>query len=306
MTVRNIILASAFIAMGSTLQAENSDRAVGTPQGALSVSELGAAVYSLKFEVPDGGPLTPEVGLCYNSQMIGYGLAGYGVSITGISAITRGGKDLFHDGTLQGVTYTDSDTYFLDGKRLIPESDSTYTVEGDPYTKVKYYSNASPYPHFLVITDKGISYQYGNTENSRLSYTNKKGQQHTAAWYLNKVQDQYTNYVNYYYHAPTDMTVRPSSITYGFNARKSRGITNRIDFNYNSLGANARNFYIEDTHGETGYYLASVTASSNGNLYRKYTLNYAHSLDQSTRKWTRLTSVTEENGQGEQLNPVVF
>ena len=102
------------------------------------------------------------------------------------------------------------------------------------------------------------------------------------------------------------MTVRPSSITYGFNARKSRGITNRIDFNYNSLGANARNFYIEDTHGETGYYLASVTASSNGNLYRKYTLNYAHSLDQSTRKWTRLTSVTEENGQGELLNPVVF
>jgi hypothetical protein len=169
--MRKIIIASVMIAVCGILRAENSNYSVGTPEGVLSVSELGAAVYNLKFEVPDGGPLTPEVGLCYNSQMSGYGLAGYGVSITGISAITRGGKDLFHDGTLQGVTYTDSDTYFLDGKRLIPESDSTYTVEGDPYTKVALNGSGTS-RWFQISTPTGKVYQYGKTQGSRLSFSN--------------------------------------------------------------------------------------------------------------------------------------
>lgn len=54
----------------------------------------------LQFEdrCPDGGSLTPQIGMSYNSQSGGYGLAGYGFNITGLSAITRGGHDLFHDG----------------------------------------------------------------------------------------------------------------------------------------------------------------------------------------------------------------
>ncbi len=61
---------------------------VGTPKGVLDVSSSGAAVYSMAFEVPNGGPLTPQVGIAYNSQSGGYGLVGYGFNITGISAIT--------------------------------------------------------------------------------------------------------------------------------------------------------------------------------------------------------------------------
>lgn len=96
-----------------------SDYSVGTPEGSISIGGSGAATYSLKIEAPDGGLLTPQIGLCYNSQLGGYGLAGYGFNITGLSAITRGGHDWFHDGRQSGVTYTASDNYFLDGKRLI-------------------------------------------------------------------------------------------------------------------------------------------------------------------------------------------
>lgn len=41
---------------------------VGTPKGSLSVNKLGATVFNLQIKVPDGGPLTPVIGLSYNSQ----------------------------------------------------------------------------------------------------------------------------------------------------------------------------------------------------------------------------------------------
>ena len=134
------ILLLGMTIFGSTtrLHAQMGGEAVGNLSGQLTVSDMGAAVYSLTFDVPDGGPLTPQIGIAYNSQTAGYGLAGYGFNITGISCITRGGKDLFHDQTVQGVTYTDEDNYFLDGKRLIlkegqqGKDGSKYCLEGDP------------------------------------------------------------------------------------------------------------------------------------------------------------------------------
>ena len=148
---------------------------VGTPEGVLSVSSSGAAVYSLAFDVPNGGALTPQVGLSYNSQSGGYGLAGYGFGITGLSAITRGGHDLFHDGRLAGVTYTASDNLFIDGKRLMLQSGdpgqdgAVYTVEGDPFTKVTVhgsYGDSAVATWFEVTTGSGMTYQYGNSPDS--------------------------------------------------------------------------------------------------------------------------------------------
>ena len=63
---------------------------VGTPAGAVSVSETGAANYTIDIEAPDGGALTPRLSLVYDSQQGDYGLAGYGFGLTGLSAITRG------------------------------------------------------------------------------------------------------------------------------------------------------------------------------------------------------------------------
>lgn len=95
---------------------------VGTPTCSFNVSNSGAAIYDIKIDVPDAGPLTPQISLTYNSQFAGYGLAGYGVNISGISVITRGNKDLFHDGKQQGVEFNSSDNLYLDGKRLIYQS----------------------------------------------------------------------------------------------------------------------------------------------------------------------------------------
>ena len=42
---------------------------VGSPKGALSVNNSGAAVYSIDISAPNGGSLTPSIGVSYNSQL---------------------------------------------------------------------------------------------------------------------------------------------------------------------------------------------------------------------------------------------
>ena len=288
--------------------------AVGTPEGSASVSNYGAAVYNLKIDAPNGGALTPQIGLSYNSQLSGYGLVGYGCSITGISAITRGGHDLFHDDIQSGVTYTASDNLFIDGKRLILQSGTPgqngaiYTIEGDPFTKVVVhgsYNNSSATTWFEVTTNAGVTYQYGNSSSSKIAYRNKNGYSRIASWYINKTTDRYGNYITYDYSV-SNLGIRPITITYGTNSAKSRGIVNRISFTYQTLGSNARPLIIDDQQGKTDHCLTSITTTSNNTVYRKYTFTYNDNSDQSTGKWTRLVSVEEANGNGEKLPPVTF
>lgn len=88
---------------------------VGTPKGTFSVSSAGAATYNVAIEAPNGGGLEPGIGVAYSSQS-GNGLAGYGFNITGISCITRGNRDLFHDNTISGTTFGLGDVFYLEGK----------------------------------------------------------------------------------------------------------------------------------------------------------------------------------------------
>ena len=182
--------------------------AVGTPVGNLTVNGTGAAEYCLTIKCPNGGNLNPQIALAYNSQSNGYGLAGYGFSVTGMSCITRGKKTLFHNNEVGGVTYTASDNFFLDGKLLIIlsgnacQEGATYCLQGDPYTKVivhGVYNNSTTTTWFEVKTQDGKTYQYGNSSNSRISYNNKKGDRRIASWYVNKVEDVYGNYITYDY-----------------------------------------------------------------------------------------------------------
>ena len=85
---------------------------VGTPSTEATVSPMGAAVWSITFDTPPGvGGMMPSVGLAYSSQS-GVGNAGWGMSISGVSSITRGTKTLYHDGVVRGVKYDTGDALF--------------------------------------------------------------------------------------------------------------------------------------------------------------------------------------------------
>lgn len=83
------------------------------------VSPTGARTYSIPIPTAYGLPFAPSVGICYNSQA-GLGLAGYGWTLSGLSAITITGKTLYYHGEASAAKAGDPDGAFaLDSEPLV-------------------------------------------------------------------------------------------------------------------------------------------------------------------------------------------
>ena len=304
------IIKDPTIHIGSEPVNNLSNYDVGSPKGAFSVNGSGSAIYKISIEAPNGGSLSPSIGVSYNSQS-GNGLAGFGFNVTGLSCITRGCRDLYHDRQITGLSYGIGDALFLDGQRLILKSGtygfngSTYTPEGDPYTIVTLHNNVNTSPcWFSVVCADGKIYQLGNTNDSRLSFVNRKNVTCIAAWYINQTTDVHSNLVKYHY-TTTNYNLRPVSIEYGLNTAKSRGITNLILFTYGSLtGSYARPFAIGDRQGKMDVYLSKITTQTNGSVFRTYTFTYNSTSDGTKDKYYRLIQVDLANGAGRKVAPI--
>lgn len=292
------------------LSAQVEQASIGAVKTTFDVNKMGAAVYSVKIEAPAGGKLVPEIGLVYNSQS-GNGLAGYGFNISGISSITRGKKDLFHDGEIRGTRYDDRDALYLDGVRLIlkdgteGKEGAIYCPESNPYLKVILHKDCSTADcWFSAEAPNGLHYEYGHNPDARLSFTSRKGAEHTSAWYVDHINNQYSDHIRFYYAAGSNYCFRPTQIVYGNNGVKDRGINNKIEFDYADIGNNAVPFIIGDRQGLIDKRLATITTSTNGQVYRKYSLFYNDESDGSHFKFSRLARIEEANGKGDKLNPV--
>ena len=285
----------------------NAQNAVGSVNGALTVNDMGAAVYSMTFDAPNGGRMTPKIGLAYSSQSSGYGLAGYGIDVTGISVITSGGRDMFHNGKVRGANYDKDSNFYLDGKRLVlqagedGEDGTLYAPEGDPYTKVTLHGDIDiGTAYFEVIATDGTVFTYGGDNNSRLQVS-KAGATRTAAWYVTMAVNRYGESITYTY-SKENMCVRPLTITYGNGSE--RGLTAEVKFFYRDMAsANVRTFRIGSQQGMRSKLLSSVTTIINNQVHRKYDFTYDET---ASDKFSRLVRITESNGNGESLNPTVL
>lgn len=293
----------------------SSNYSVGSSNGSFNVTESGAAEYSINVNCPDGGGLTPQIRLVYNSQNATYGPAGYGISVTGFSAITRGEKTLFNNsGNAQGVTYTAFDNLFLDGKLLILQSGNQcqegaiYCLEGDPYTVVTAhgtYDDSTADVWFEVKTPDGKTYHYGSSQFSRIEFKDTEGKNRIASWYVDRIEDVYKNYIQCYYII-SDYYAYPSSIHYGMNSQQDRHLSNAIYFTYTNRFAEPYYFNIGGRRGQINNCISNIRTVSNGSIYREYNLTYDYNSDQSYCKYARLVSIQEENGKGECLPPTKF
>ena len=283
----------------------NAQNAVGSINGALTVNDMGAAVYSMTFDAPIGGRMTPKIGLAYSSQSSGYGLAGYGIDVTGISVITSGGRDMFHNGKVRGANYDKDSNFYLDGKRLVlqagedGEDGTVYAPEGDPYTKVTLHGDIDlGTAYFEVIATDGTVFTYGGDNNSRLQVS-KAGATRTAAWYVSTAVNRYGESISYTYHNE-NLCVSPQTITYG----TERDLTAEVKFFYRDMAdANVRTFRIGSQQGMRNKLLSSVSTSINNQVHRKYDFTYDETAGD---KFSRLTRVVERNNNGEQLNPTIL
>lgn len=286
--------------------------AVGGMSGQFGVSPLGGATYSIPIEVPQGvGGLQPQLSIVYNSQSSN-GLCGYGTSLAGISSITRGPKDIYHDSTSLGINYLADDALYLDGVRLILSSGTAgqegaeYNPESDPFTRVITHgacTSTSNNIWFEVRGSDGMIYWYGKNQDSRLSYT-VGGSHRIHSWYMCHAQQPTGNYITWYYQQ-TDYCVYPFMITYGSNIDHTSMLANIIEFTYENRKDSVP-IRFDGKQGRMGKRLKTITSSTNYNTYRSYHLNYDTISDGTAYKFSRLTSVTEKNGQDEALPATKF
>lgn len=149
--------------------------AVGRIAAEFGVDLVGAATWSVPVSVAAGrGGLRPAVSLQYNSHD-GDGLAGVGMTLVGLSKISRCAQTIAVDGRMQGVRFSNGDRYCLDGQPLVLLS-GVYGADGAEYRTeinnlqrvVSRGQQGSGPAWFEVQHPDGLSWRYGNDADSRI------------------------------------------------------------------------------------------------------------------------------------------
>jgi RHS repeat-associated protein len=197
-------------------QAGSSPYTVGSVAGELSITQDGSANYVVPISVvPGTAGMAPTLSLKYSSNA-GAGLAGYGWSLAGVSAITRGPQTNRADGKIQGTSFTDDDRFYLDGQRLVAISgndgesggdgqDGTeYRTEIDTFSRIVSYGRAGNGPAwFKVWTKAGLIIEYGRTNSSAFKPQNRA---EALSWAVSRISDTAGNYMLFVYELNSDST----------------------------------------------------------------------------------------------------
>lgn len=232
-------------------------------RGSFSVSQSGAATYSVAIPVPKGtGGIEPQLTLSYDSQM-GNGIAGVGWTLAGLSSIQRCPKSPAIDGVRSVVKNDSSDKYCLDGQRLLAVqgadgADGTlYRTERESFSRITSKGSQGTPPatgpqHFVIKTKAGLTMEYGTTADSRIELQGAgNGVGPARAWALSKVSDTSGNFMRISYTEDNANGVfYPKKIEYTGNSTAGREPASTVNFEYESrsdAGTQFRQGYLSRT-----------------------------------------------------------
>jgi RHS repeat-associated protein len=279
---------------------------VGSTSGMASVSLTGAATYTIPiFSSPGTAGMQPSLSLVYSSQA-GNGIAGYGWNISGLSAITRTGKTIYHEEIVEGIDFED-DRFALDGQRLIKKvSSQQYGDDGTQYF-TEIFNGSSVISHgtvgqgpewFEVIGKDGSIVEYGKTNNSRL--TSQRPDQTTITWYINKITDPNGNYMLFIYDKRA-LEINIKEIKYTGNDVASPSIEpyNSIKFYYSDRTDNSTAF-VSGSRIEQTLLLDHIDVVCEKNIVKHYKLKYFFDF------YSKLNEVEEFGSDGTHFNSIVF
>jgi RHS repeat-associated protein len=271
--------------------------AVGFTAGALNVSPTGGASYTIPIALPPGTKgVVPSVSIGYNSQG-GNGIMGMGWNIAGLSAISRTGKNMHYDGRVAPIELNSNDFYALDGNRLEATATNIYSTKMETFSKITATTNTYGNPEwFKVETKSGITYEYGKTSDSK--FYDKWGFA-IMSWQVNKMSDQYGNYVNYVYERTGD-ELRIKEINYTGTTEFTP--YNSIKFSYKSRLADKITQYIAGSSVVLNSLLTEIAIYTGGSLQvKKYAFEYGQDGIHSF-----LNKVKEYGSDNSELNSTIF
>ncbi|MDR0231527.1 MAG: FG-GAP-like repeat-containing protein [Dysgonamonadaceae bacterium] len=280
----------------------NTSYAVGTIAGDASVTPTGAAIYQIPIEVmPGTGGMQPNISIVYNSQS-GNGLVGYGWSLGAVSAITRVGKTIYHDGSVGVPDLTTSDNLMLDGQRLIRASGTNLTVSSTYKTEIESFleitcKSINSYLGFEVKNKEGWTMEYGSSADS---YVKPKNGSVAYAWLLKKVTDANGNYMTYTYeNTSTTGEFRLKQIDYTGNSAAGLNSYNKIEFFYETRADNSAS-YIDGKLVAQSVILKRIKCSAYDSTIREYKFNYYYD-----GFYSKLTEVEEYGQEGLRYNSTI-
>jgi hypothetical protein len=299
---------SCLLSLSGVSQAQTTTP--GSVAGQFSVSQNGAATYSLPIQVPPGVTgLQPQLSVNYNSQD-GHGLAGVGWSLGGLSVITRCEATKASDGRRGIVNLDNNDRYCLEGQKLMAfmgsygQDGTEYRTEIDKFSKIVSYGSAGNGPaSFKVWTKGGQIMEYGNTADSRVINT---GYTTARQWSLNRISDTTGNTMTVsYFNNPALGLHLPQQIWYGGNPSPGAGTVanRRVDIAYLDR-PDKTTAYVGNQKAQEWFRISKISTYIDTNPIKNY--NFTYETSPSTNR-SRLSQITECDGAGTTcLKPVIF
>ncbi|BFO65996.1 hypothetical protein KCF3NO3_19790 [Chryseobacterium sp. KCF3-3] len=276
-------------------------------KGNIEVNGTGQLQFTLPIALPPGvKSVAPQVNLVYTSGSPN-GIAGYGWNISGVTSISRVGKNIDKDGEVKGIQLDYSDYYSFNGQRLILKS-GEYGKDGAEYVTEKYSNikiksigaisgQAWQGPEYWEVTfEDGSQAWYGGT-TSGLSSARTPIEYNIAKW-----KDSKGNYITYdYLQTGVSNVAIISSIQWGGNETLNKPHFNKIDFTYINRSL-AEDSYVGGVRFLQTRLLSEIKVNSNGNPFKRYAVNYI----KNGTNYEIVDKITEYNSDNNAANPAAF
>lgn len=272
------------------------------------VNGAGQFQFTVPITLPPGiKSVTPQISLMFNSSASN-GIAGYGWNISGITSISRTGRNIEKDGEMKGVQLDYSDFYSFNGKRLILKS-GEYGKDGAEYVTEKF-SNIKIKSIGNIVGQEWKGPEYWEitfTDGSQAWYGAIGSGDSTARTPLDynivKWKDAQGNYITYNYIQNNNVSVI-SSIKWGGNETLGKSHFNEIEFNYNETLVRGliEQSYMNGISFIQNKLLNTIIVKTNNSQYRKYDIIHRSDLT----KYQFVEKIQEYNSENQPANPIIF
>lgn len=285
---------------------------VGATSGSLQIDKNGAATYSVPLWVTPGtAGMQPQLSLNYSSQA-GAGSLGFGWSLSGVSAITRGPQTLAIDNQIKGITYTSTDRFYMDGQRLIyvgggsgyGTDGAEYRTEIDSISKIVSYGSViggTGPTHFKVWTKAGLILEFGNSGNNSAAAAEAQGRSEIATWAVSRISDTKGNYMTFDYAEDTvNGEQRLTRINYTGNGSVAPYASVRLTY---EPRADTFSGYVAGSKVSRTQRIKRIGSYYGETLAREYTLQYD---ERANTGRSILTEIREKGSDGAEYAPLTF
>ncbi len=276
---------------------------VGSTSGSFNVNQYGGLNYSIPIDLPPGtNKIIPSLSINYNS----YGandILGFGWGISGVSSIGRTPQNLFYSNNVAPINLDNNDLFNIDGSVILPTSGlngqdgSIYGTESESFMRITSHGTTGSGPSwFNVETKEGITMEYGNTTDSKFI---PKGQSTALKWMINKMYDNYGNYVLFSYHNK-DGEIYIEKILYTGNTVANITPFNSINFYYDQRQDKNTSFIATGEIDET-VILRRIEVTSENIQVKSFDFNYSYNNYQSF-----LNEIIESGSTSDHYNSMQF